>query len=43
MQVTLAVEQRGVLGRLLEPLTSRFAKRNVQMEAEELKRQSEAG
>jgi uncharacterized protein YndB with AHSA1/START domain len=43
VQVTLAVEQRGAVGRLLEPLTSRFAKRDVQMEAEGLKRQSEAG
>lgn len=42
VQVTLAVEQRGVVGRLLEPLTSRFAKRNVQKEADGLKRRSEA-
>lgn len=43
VQVTLTVEQRGVVGRLLEPLTSRSAKRYVHMEAEGLKRQSEAG
>ena len=43
VQVTLAVEQRGAVGRLLEPLTSRSAKRYLQMEADGLKRQSEAG
>ena len=43
VKVTLTVEQRGALGRLLEPLTSRSAKRYLQMEADGLKRQSEAG
>jgi hypothetical protein len=43
VKVVLAVEQRGALGRILSPLTSRFARRNVQMEAEGLKQRSEAG
>lgn len=43
VQVTLTVEHRGLVGRLLAPLTSRLVRRNVHMEAEGLKRQSEAG
>ena len=43
VKVVLAVEQRGALGRILSPLTSRFVRRNVQMEAEGLKQRSEAG
>ncbi|MHB2029109.1 MAG: SRPBCC family protein [Acidimicrobiales bacterium] len=43
VQVTLAIEHRGLVGWLLAPLTSRLVERNVQIEAEGLKRQSEAG
>lgn len=43
VQVTLSVEQRGLLGRALEPFTSRITMRNVQLEADGLKRTSEAG
>ena len=42
VKVVLAVEQRGALGRILEPLTSRSAKQHVTSEAEGLKRRSES-
>jgi uncharacterized protein YndB with AHSA1/START domain len=43
VKVVLSVEQRGALGRVLEPLTSRSAKRYVTLEAEGLKLRSESG
>jgi uncharacterized protein YndB with AHSA1/START domain len=43
VKVVLAVEQGGVVGRILQPLTSGFARRNVQSEAEGIKRRAEEG
>ena len=41
VQVTLTFEQRGIVGRMIAPLTLRPAKRNLRIEADGLKRQSE--
>jgi uncharacterized protein YndB with AHSA1/START domain len=42
VMVVLAVEQRGALGRLLEPLTVRSARKHVESEAKGLKQRSES-
>jgi uncharacterized protein YndB with AHSA1/START domain len=41
VNLTLTVEQKGLLGRMLEPLTEKSAKRYVQLEAEGHKRRAE--
>jgi hypothetical protein len=41
VRLTLTVQQHGPLGRLLEPLTEKMAKRSVQLEADGHKRRAE--
>jgi hypothetical protein len=41
VNLTLTVEQKGLVGRLLEPLTEKAAKRTAELEAEGHKRRAE--
>jgi uncharacterized protein YndB with AHSA1/START domain len=42
VNLTLTLEQKGLVGRLFEPLTERSAKRSVKLEAEGHKRRAES-
>jgi hypothetical protein len=42
VNLTLRIEQKGLVGRILEPLTEKSAERHVQLEAEGHKRRAEA-